>query len=256
MADRAQLSVVVTRAVHQADELCRLIEKAGAEAIRFPVTKIDPVDDGPVLAQGLDALDQIEIAIFVSPNAATYGLSLLARLNRCFPEDARVLAVGPGTARQLSDRGIRVSAVPKGKYDSETLLALPDLEAVAGRSVLIVRGTAGRELLAEELGRRRARVFHLPCYRRTPMDQSDPDILSRWSEKGFDILILTSVSAADHLWSMLAIKVTPLLENMTIVASSERIARHCKSLGFAAKYKSVATPHRLGAHASRWSSLR
>ena len=233
MADRAQLSVVVTRAVHQADELCRLIEKAGAEAIRFPVTKIDPVDDDPVLAQGLDALDQIEIAIFVSPNAATYGLSLLARLDRCFPEDARVLAVGPGTARQLSDRGIRVSAVPKGKYDSETLLALPDLEAVAGRSVLIVRGTAGRELLAEELGRRRARVFHLPCYRRTLMDQSDPDILSRWSEKGFDILILTSVSAADHLWSMLAIKVTPLLENMTIVASSERIARHCKSLGFA-----------------------
>ena len=127
MADRAQLSVVVTRAVHQADELCRLIEKAGAEAIRFPVTKIDPVDDDPALAQGLDALDQIEIAIFVSPNAATYGLSLLARLDRCFPEDARVLAVGPGTARQLSDRGIRVSAVPKGKYDSETLLTLPDL---------------------------------------------------------------------------------------------------------------------------------
>ena len=45
MADRAQLSVVVTRAVHQADELCRLIEKASAEAIRFPVTKIEPVDD-------------------------------------------------------------------------------------------------------------------------------------------------------------------------------------------------------------------
>ena len=65
------------------------------------------------------------------------------------------------------------------------------------------------------------------------MDQPDPDILSRWSEKGFDTLILTSVSAADHLWSLLAHKATPLLENMTIVTSSERIARHCKSLGFA-----------------------
>ena len=235
MADLMPLSVVVTRAVHQADELCRLIEKAGAEAIRFPVTKIEPVDDDPALAQGLDALDQIEIAIFVSPNAATYGLSLLARLDRCFPENARVLAVGPGTARQLSGRGIRVSAVPQGKYDSEMLLALPDLEAVAGRSVLIVRGTAGRELLAEELSHRRARVFHLPCYRRTPMDQPDPDILSRWSEKGFDTLILTSVSAADHLWSMLGTKITQLLENMTVVVSSRRISEHCRSLGFAGR---------------------
>jgi len=234
MADLMPLSVVVTRAVHQADELCSLIEKAGAEAIRFPVTKIEPIDDyDPVLVQGLDALDQIEIAIFVSPNAATYGLPLLARLDRCLPKDARVLAVGPGTARQLSDRGIRVNGVPKGKYDSETLLALPDLEAVAGRSVLIVRGAAGREMLAEELSHRHARVLHLPCYRRIPVNQPDPDIVSRWRDKGFDALILTSVSAADHLWSMLGINVTPLLENMTIVASSERIARHCKSLGFA-----------------------
>ncbi|HCK76081.1 MAG TPA: uroporphyrinogen-III synthase [Gammaproteobacteria bacterium] len=234
MANVTPVSVVVTRAIHQADELCRLVEKAGAEAIRFPVTKIEPVDDhDPVLAEGLDALDQIEIAIFVSPNAATYGLSLLKRLDRHLPENARVLAVGPGTARQLGDRGIRVSAMPNGKYDSETLLSLPDLEAVAGRSVLIVRGTAGRELLAEELSQRRARVLHLPCYQRSPMDQPDPEIVSRWADQGFDALILTSVSATDHLWSMLGIDVTTLLENMTIVASSERIARHCKSLGFA-----------------------
>ena len=45
MADLMPLSVVVTRAVHQADELCSLIEKAGAEAIRFPVTKIEPIDE-------------------------------------------------------------------------------------------------------------------------------------------------------------------------------------------------------------------
>ncbi len=65
------------------------------------------------------------------------------------------------------------------------------------------------------------------------MDQPDPEIVSRWADQGFDALILTSVSATDHLWSMLGIDVTTLLENMTIVASSERIARHCKSLGFA-----------------------
>ena len=45
MADPSQLSVVVTRAVHQADELCNLISQAGAEAVRFPVTEIEAVED-------------------------------------------------------------------------------------------------------------------------------------------------------------------------------------------------------------------
>ena len=234
MADLAGMSVVVTRAAHQADELCELIEKAGGEAIRFPVTKIEPVDDhDAALAPGLDQLDQVDIAIFVSPNAATYGLSMLARLGRHLPENASVLAVGPGTARQLVARGVKVSAVPKGKYDSETLLALPDLEQVAGRSVLIIRGFAGRELLADALTQRGARVSHLPCYRRIPLDQVDANILGRWGDSGFDALILTSVSATDHLWSMLGTKITQLIENMTIVVSSRRIGEHCRSLGFA-----------------------
>ena len=236
MADLAGMSVVVTRAAHQADELCELIGKAGGEAIRFPVTKIEPVDDhDSALAPGLAQLDQIDIAIFVSPNAATYGLSMLGRLGRYLPEDARVLAVGPGTARQLANGGLKVSAIPKGQYDSEALLALPDLEQVVGRSILIIRGFAGRELLADKLTQRGARVSHLPCYRRIPMDQVDSKILSRWGDSGFDALILTSASAADHLWSMLGSKITQLLENMTVVVSSRRISEHCRSLGFAGR---------------------
>jgi uroporphyrinogen-III synthase len=155
MADPAQLSVVVTRAVHQADELCDLISQAGAEAVRFPVTEIEAVDDSDAaLVRSLETLDEADVAIFVSPNAATYGLSLLERWGRELPKRAIVLAVGPGTARQLHERGVSVSAVPQGKYDSEALLALPDLQDVAGRSILIIRGQAGRELLAEELARR------------------------------------------------------------------------------------------------------
>ena len=234
MTDPAQLSVVVTRAVHQADELCDLISQAGAEAVRFPVTEIEAVEDSdPALVRALETLDEADVAIFVSPNAATYGLSLLERWGRGLPERARVLAVGPGTARQLHERGVSVSAVPHGKYDSEALLALPDLQGVAGSSVLIIRGQAGREILAEELDRRQAVVSHLVCYRRVALDNPDPKVLSRWHDKGFDVLILTSASAADHLWQILDASAVELLKNMTFVVSSERISEHCRSLGFA-----------------------
>ena len=234
MADPAQLSVVVTRAVHQADELCDLISQAGAEAVRFPVTEIDAVDDSdPVLVRSLKTLDEADVAIFVSPNAATYGLSLLERWGRELPKRAIVLAVGPGTARQLHERGVSVSAVPQGKYDSEALLALPDLQDVAGRSILIIRGQAGRELLAEELARRQAVVSHLVCYRRVALDNPDPKVLSRWHDKGFDVLILTSVSAAHHLSQLLGTSAVELLKNMSVVVSSERIGEYCRSMGFA-----------------------
>jgi uroporphyrinogen-III synthase len=234
MGDPARLSVVVTRAAHQADELCELIEKAGGEAIRFPVTKIEAVDDyDPALAQSLEALNELDVAIFVSPNAATYGLSLLKRRGRDFAERVKVLAVGPGTGRQLHERGVKVSAIPQDKYDSESLLALPDLQEVAGRSVLIIRGQAGREMLAEELARRQAVVSHLVCYRRVALDNPDLNVLNRWRHKGFDLLILTSASAADHLWQLLGAKAIELLKNMTLVVSSERIGKHCRSLGFA-----------------------
>ncbi len=234
MADPAQLSVVVTRAVHQADELCDLISQAGAEAVRFPVTEIEAVDDSDAaLVRSLETLDEADVAIFVSPNAATYGLSLLERWGRELPKRAIVLAVGPGTARQLHERGVSVSAVPQGKYDSEALLALPDLQDVAGRSILIIRGQAGRELLAEELARRQAVVSHLVCYRRVALDNPDPKVLSRWHDKGFDVLILTSVSAAHHLWQLLGTSAVELLKNMSVVVSSERIGEYCRSMGFA-----------------------
>ena len=234
MADPAQLSVVVTRAVHQADELCNLISQAGAEAVRFPVTEIEAVEDSdPALLRAFETLDEADVAIFVSPNAATYGLSLLERWGRELPKRARVLAVGPGTARQLHERGVSVSAVPQGKYDSEALLGLPDLQDVAGRSVLIIRGQAGREILAEELDCRQAVVSHLVCYRRVALDNPDPKVLSRWHDQGFDVLILTSASAAEHLWQLLGANAIELLKNMTFVVSSERIGEHCRSMGFA-----------------------
>jgi len=233
MPDLDGVSVVVTRAPHQSRELCDLIEVAGGEAVRFPVTQITPLSDNDTaVIEGLKKLSQADMTIFVSPNAVSFGFDLLQRRGLALSAHTQVFAIGPGTARQLALRGADVDGVPQGRYDSEALLALPALQDIRGLSVLIIRGLAGRETLAQTLVQRGAIVSHLPCYRRTRPDRVDVKVIERWHDTGFDVAVLTSASAADHLWSILAGDADLLLGETALVVSSERIAAHCRSLGF------------------------
>jgi len=51
-------------------------------------------------------------------------------------------AVGIGTARALEERGIHAVIAPAGEADSEALAALPELQDLQGRSIVIFRGRA------------------------------------------------------------------------------------------------------------------
>ena len=259
MPDLDGVSVVVTRAPHQSRELCDQIMNAGGEAVCFPVTKIEPLpDNDTAVIEGLNKLSQADLTIFVSPNAVSYGFDLLQHCGLALPEHTLVFAIGPGTARQLASRGTGVDGVPQGRYDSEALLTLPALQNIRGLSVLIIRGRAGRETLAQTLTQRGAIVSHLPCYRRTRPDRVDVKVMERWRDTGFDVVLLTSASAADHLWSILASDAGTLLREIALVVSSERIAAHCQSLGFAGTIEvadNAGIPALVEA-ASRWRAGR
>ncbi len=259
MPDLDGVSVVVTRAPHQSRELCDQIMNAGGEAVCFPVTKIEPLSDNDTaVIEGLKKLNQAYMTIFVSPNAVSYGFDLLQRCGLALPEHTLVFAIGPGTARQLALRGVDVDGVPQGRYDSEALLALPALQNIRGLNMLIIRGLAGRETLAQTLAQRGAIVSHLPCYRRTRPDRVDVKVMDRWCDTGFDVVVLTSASAANHLWSILAGNADTLLGETALVVSSERIAAHCRSLGFTGKIEVAdnASLPALVEATSRWRAGR
>ena len=236
MGDLKGVSVVVTRAAHQADELCSLIEAAGGQPIRFPVTRIEPmVESDPDIRSVVPHLGRMDIVIFISPNAATFGLALFQRLGLTFPKDATVIAIGPGTARVLEACGLAVNGIPDNRFDSEALLGLPELQNVASKKILIVRGLGGREEIALELERRGGRVFHLPCYRREPEKEVNEQSLKLWEAAGGDVLLITSTSSVDHLRLILGDKINRLLKGMIIVAASRRIARHWQAASLPGK---------------------
>jgi uroporphyrinogen-III synthase len=229
-------TVLVTRPAPQAAALARMVEAAGGEAFVFPALAVEAVaTEG--LAGPLAQLAEADIVIFISPNAAQFGMAAIRAGGRV-PATAAVLAVGPGTARALQEQGVSGVVMPDG-HDSEALLALPHLNAVAGKRVVIVRGVGGRALLAESLAARGARVDFMECYRRVRPQADAAPLLARWQAGGIDAVTVTSAETLDNLAALLGEAGRPLLLHTPLFAPHEKIADAARRFGIA---QVVATP--------------
>jgi uroporphyrinogen-III synthase len=158
----AGLNIVVTRPREQADYLAQGIRALGGHAILFPLLTIEPQLDSAALRELIARISQFDLAIFISPNAVRFGLQAIGKL----PLTLRLAAVGQGTARALAAASNQPIIAPHTQFDSEALLALPELNAVQNLKIVIFRGDGGRELLGDTLTARGALVEYANCYRR------------------------------------------------------------------------------------------
>jgi uroporphyrinogen-III synthase len=155
------VGVLVTRPEQQATPLCRLLESAGALALRLPVIEIRPAADASGLRLEIGAIAAFDLVIFTSANAVRFGSALLDKGG-----DVMLAAIGPATARALGEAGHRVAVSPRGGFDSESLLLHPALAHPAGRRILLVKGMHGRDLLETQLTQRGAQVVVADVYKR------------------------------------------------------------------------------------------
>jgi uroporphyrinogen-III synthase len=218
--------VVVTRPAAQAAELVDAIEQAGGEAIRFPVLEIAGRSTAEV-AQAFRMHPAPDLVCFVSPNAVRYGHGVMTGLS------ARTIAIGPATAAALGRNGISVDIVPDQGFDSEHLLAHPALQNLSGKSVTIVRGTRGRELLGDTLQSRGARVSYLAVYERRRHVPGDGQMraLERACKTGnIGCVIVMSVESLRNFFGLLPPACHDALLRTPLVAPSERVIQTAQEL--------------------------
>ncbi len=205
------VGVLVTRPRAQATELITAIEKAGGMAWCFPVLDIVPFDALDI-RNSVARLSAPDIVIFISRNAVEHGID--------FTDDAKVAVIGPATASAVEAAGRIVDISPAEGYDSEHLLAEPELRDVAGKCVRIIRGTEGRELLAAELKKRGARVEYLSVYeRRLPATDAESlaSIEAQWRQGHINVITVMSVQSLLNLlallpeWCLGQVEETPLV---------------------------------------------
>lgn len=161
--------VVVTRPIAQAEPLALRIRELGRQVIVFPLLEIHPVSDARPLAAALENLQRYGMVAFVSPNAIHATFSRLGS----WPQCVAIGVVGEGSRAALAEHGVSAPAYsicsPSSpeRSDSEGLLAALDIESLQGKPVLIIRGEAGRELLADTLRAHGIAVEQVAAYRRT-----------------------------------------------------------------------------------------
>lgn len=223
-------TIVVTRPRAQAAALAGAIAEAGGTPLIFPLLEISPATDPQPLLQAVSNLDQYALAVFISPNAVDYALPAILQRGP-WPVHLIPAAVGQGTVRALAAQGVNGCVAPTERFDSEALLALPEMLAVDGKKVIIFRGDGGRELLADTLRERGAEVDYATCYRRSgPADGVLP-LLDAWRAGRLDALTVSSSEGLHYLLDLLDAEGRQFLQKTPLFVPHARIAETARALG-------------------------
>ena len=243
--------VVITRPRAQAEPLAARLAAMGIDTRIFPLLEIKPLPAGSAREAGLKAalacLTDYALVAFVSPNAIDAAFSHI----RAWPTGVIAAVVGDSSRQALARHGVTdanasvASPTDPERTDSETLLQVLDLPALAGKKALIVRAETGRELLADRLREAGVDVEQVAAYRRGApvLDAALCSQLLSLVEAGAT-WVITSSEALRHLQAMVqqagavsgdpsvAAKAWQALQRQTLVVPHPRIGETAQSLGF------------------------
>jgi uroporphyrinogen-III synthase len=225
-------NVLVTRPAHQAENLSRLIAERDGVAIRFPTLAIVALEDASTIQNTLAHLDRYQWLVFVSVNAVTMHSYYSDGVKIKNTRSIRIAAIGKTTAQALAQAGLPVDLVPESGYNSEALLAMPQMQQINGQNCLIVRGEGGREELATTLRSRGATVEYLDVYKRVTPGSDRRQVSLLLTQDKLDAITITSGEALQNLLIMLEEKHHQQLFSVPLVVVSNRIRHIAADIGF------------------------
>lgn len=215
--------VVVTRPAAQAGALADALARQGFDPVLFGALEIVPLDPLP------PPPDRFDCAVFISRNAVECGSAVV--LGNPPAGGALVAAIGEGTANALRERGVEHPLFSADGADSEALLALPQIVALRGRRVVVVRGVGGRERLADGLRALGAAVEYFECYRRVRPAADPSALLERWRQGGVVALSTMSVETLENFTALLGPAGAELLRTTPLFVPHERVAAAARDAG-------------------------
>ncbi|MEB7715400.1 uroporphyrinogen-III synthase [Kluyvera cryocrescens] len=227
------MTILVTRPSPQGEELVSRLRALGQVAWSFPLIEFSPGRELSTLSRSLNALGDGDLVFALSQHAVSFAHAQLQQQHLLWSTTPRYFAIGRTTAlalHQVSGLDVRY---PLDREISEVLLQLPELQTIAGKKALILRGNGGRELLAETLTERGAIVTLCECYQRCPVHYDGAEEAMRWQTREVTTLVVTSGEMLQQLWTLIPLwyRERWLLQCRLLVVS-ERIAKLAQEMGW------------------------
>jgi uroporphyrinogen-III synthase len=222
--------VVITRPAHQTKNLQSKLKAVGANIILLPLIEIVPPSDLALLKKQLDNLVNYDLVIFVSANAVEQTFNNINNINKKLLEkfgSIKVATTGKKTASVLEQLGVNVDFCPTEIFNSEALLAMPDFKSFCkGKSIAIIRGGNGRDLLYEQLKLAGATVDYINTYQRI-CPQKSLGLLAQQAKKGeLDTVLLTSGTSVKNFFGLLSVtKEISWVNNIKLLLGSPRMQK-------------------------------
>ena len=218
--------VLLTRPLSQVRNLQSLLEDSDLDYVLFPALEVNKIDT-------VAPSESYDVIIFISVNAVIYAEEYFSQL---FVEPLKIFAVGPSTAKKLTDKGVKVDAYPLENASSQELLAMPECGKLSDKKVLIVRGKGGSETLKNSL-KVMNQVDYFEVYRRAACEVSRLHVesIEQFMQTPDGIVIANSVESLFNVVKLVK-EIRSYhegqLKSRTLVVLSERIKVQAQSIGF------------------------
>ena len=227
------MSILVTRPLPQGEELVSRLRALGRVAWSFPLIEFTPGRQLPELGAQLENLAAGDLLFALSQHAVEFAHSRLQQQRLRWPSAPDYFAIGRTTALALHKVSNRHVRYPLDREISEVLLQLPELQNIAGKRALILRGNGGRELLGDTLRERGADVTFCECYQRSARHYDGAEEAMRWQSRGISTLVITSGEMLQQLWTLIPQWYRERwLLSCRILVVSERLAEQARELGW------------------------
>ncbi|MBK0469314.1 uroporphyrinogen-III synthase [Klebsiella aerogenes] len=227
------MSILVTRPLPQGEELVSRLRALGRVAWSFPLIEFTPGRELAALPSQLAALGADDLLFALSQHAVEFAHARLLQESQRWPSDPAYFSIGRTTALALHTVSGKNIRYPLDREISEVLLQLPELQNIAGKKALILRGNGGRELLGDTLRERGAEVTFCECYQRCAKYYDGAEEAMRWQSRGVTTLVVTSGEMLQQLWALIPQWYREQwLLHCSLVVVSERLALQARELGW------------------------
>ena len=196
--------IVVTRTRQQAGALSARLRSLGADVTELPTIKIAPPENLMEFGELVRDSFQYDWVVFTSPNGVTAFFDLFFKLydDARALGNARIAAIGPGTAKRVKDFHLAVDLQPEEAVAERLVEAFQQHESVENLKFLLVRAANARDVLPKRLTQMGAIVDEAIAYRTVPETDDITGAKKRFTDEGADLITFTSSSTVENFVAM------------------------------------------------------